>query len=47
MQGWSTKLDPNLHILDTMRELLHAESWGERVSNIMDRVMYSKAVAMI
>ncbi|MEW5303093.1 MAG: hypothetical protein WDW36_005820 [Sanguina aurantia] len=47
LEGWSTKLDPNLHILDTMRELLHAESWGERVSNIMERVMYSKAVAMI
>ena len=38
LEGWSSKLDPDLHILDTMREVLGSD-WSERISRVVGSIM--------
>ncbi|GFR41310.1 hypothetical protein Agub_g1990 [Astrephomene gubernaculifera] len=40
LEGWSSKLDPDVRILDTMRDML-AMDWPERISMAVDRVVGS------
>lgn len=40
LEGWSSQLDPDVRILDTMRDML-ATDWGERVGRAVDRIMAS------
>ncbi len=45
LEGWSAKLDPDLRILDTMRDML-GNDWSERISKTVDRIMASGGVAV-
>lgn len=38
LEGWSSKLDPDLRILDHMRDLLVVD-WGDRISRTVDKIM--------
>ncbi|GLC33812.1 hypothetical protein PLESTM_000122200 [Pleodorina starrii] len=40
LEGWSSQLDPDVRILDTMRDML-ASDWGERIGLAVDRVVGS------
>ncbi len=40
LEGWSSKLDPDVRILETMREML-ATDWADRMSRTVDRIMNS------
>jgi aarF domain-containing kinase len=37
LEGWSRELDPDLHIMDTLRDML-AVDWKERLSRAVDKV---------
>jgi aarF domain-containing kinase len=37
LEGWSRELDPDLHIMDTLRDML-AVNWKERLSSAVDKV---------
>lgn len=37
LEGWSRELDPDLHIMDTLRDML-AVDWKERLSSAVDKV---------
>ncbi|KAG2497982.1 hypothetical protein HYH03_004241 [Edaphochlamys debaryana] len=43
LEGWSSKLDPDVRILETMRDML-ADSLVERLGSAVDRVMASGAL---
>ena len=44
LEGWSSKLDPDLHILDTMRELLGGQDLAkERIGRLVDRICHADA----
>lgn len=45
LEGWSSKLDPDLHILDSMRDIL-GNDWSERISRTVDRIMASGSVIL-
>ncbi len=45
LEGWSSKLDPHVKILDSMRELLAAD-WADRISLAVDKIMASNALAL-
>lgn len=45
LEGWSTKLDPDIRILDTLRDILPT-AWHERAGRGVDRVMSSGALAL-
>eukprot|EP00198_Chlamydomonas_reinhardtii_P013171 XP_001702508.1 predicted protein [Chlamydomonas reinhardtii] len=38
LEGWSSKLDPDVRILDTMRDMLGTDNWAERLGGVVDRV---------
>jgi aarF domain-containing kinase len=38
LEGWSHKLNPDLRILDTLRDLLSV-SWQDRMCRTVDRIM--------
>ncbi|CAG9467420.1 unnamed protein product [Pedinophyceae sp. YPF-701] len=40
LEGWANKLDPNLRILETLREML-PQPWAARMPRAVDRVMRS------
>ncbi len=42
LEGWSSKLNPDLHIMDTLREMLAAADWRERIGRTVDRIISSK-----
>ena len=46
LEGWSHKLDPNLHILDTMRDMMVTD-WSERIGCVVDRIMATGGVAVV
>ena len=46
LEGWSHKLDPGLHILDTMRDMLVTD-WSERIGCVVDRIMSTGAIAVV
>lgn len=37
LEGWSRELNPDLHIMDTLRDML-AVDWKERLSSAVDKV---------
>lgn len=37
LEGWSRELNPDLHIMDTLRDMLAAD-WKERLSRAVDKV---------
>lgn len=41
LEGWSSKLDPDVRILDTMRDMLGTDNWAERLGGVVDRVVGS------
>ena len=44
LEGWSSKLDPDLHILDTMREMLGGDDLiKERIGRTVDRICHASA----
>lgn len=45
LEGWSSKLDPDVKILDSMRELLAAD-WADRISLAVDKIMASGSLAL-
>jgi aarF domain-containing kinase len=45
LEGWSSRLNPDLHIMDTLRELL-ANSWNERLSRAVDNIMSGGSLAV-
>lgn len=46
LEGWSNKLHPDLHIMDTLRDVLHAD-WKQSLSKAVDSVMASGALAVV
>lgn len=42
LEGWSTKLNPDIKIMDALRDIL--PSWNERIARTTDKVMQSDAV---
>lgn len=48
LEGWSSKLDPDLKIMDTLREML-PQDWTGRVSRIVDRIVdrWSASVSVL
>jgi aarF domain-containing kinase len=36
LEGWSSKLDPSLRIMDTLKEMLPMD-WADRMSRTVDR----------
>ena len=45
LEGWSTKLDPDIRIMESLKEVLPS-SWGQRISKTVDRVMSSAPLAL-
>ena len=45
LEGWSTKLNPDIRIMDTLRELLPA-NWHLRLSKTLDRACSSASMAL-
>ncbi|KAJ9526905.1 hypothetical protein QJQ45_017721 [Haematococcus lacustris] len=45
LEGWSSKLNPDMRILDHMRDMLQAD-WGERIGRIVDKTMSSGSLAI-
>jgi aarF domain-containing kinase len=43
LEGWSTKLNPDIKIMDALRDILPM-SWNERIARTTDKVMQSDAV---
>lgn len=37
LEGWSRELNPDLHIMDTLKDML-AVDWKERLSSAVDKV---------
>lgn len=46
LEGWSQQLNPDLHILDTMRDMLSVK-WADRISLTVDKIMSSGSVAVV
>lgn len=45
LEGWSTKLNPDIRIVDTLRDLL-PQAWGVRLSKAMDRTLSAAAMPL-
>jgi len=45
LEGWSSKLNPDLHILDTMRDMLSTD-WSDRIGRVVDKIMINGGVAV-
>ena len=46
LEGWSSKLDPDIRVLETVRKVLPS-AWNERMSIAMDRVLKSNSFALV
>lgn len=46
LEGWSKELNPDLHIMDALRDML-AVDWKERLSRAVDKVMASGSLAVV
>ncbi|KXZ42332.1 hypothetical protein GPECTOR_160g114 [Gonium pectorale] len=44
LEGWSSRLDPELRVLERMRGMLGGEGWGERVGAGVDRLLGAGAL---
>lgn len=45
LEGWSSKLNPEMRILDHMRDMLLVD-WGDRISRTVDKIMRSGTLAV-
>lgn len=45
LEGWSTKLHPDIRILESIKELLPG-GWNDRISRLVDKVMLSGEMAV-
>ncbi len=45
LEGWSTKLNPDIRIMDTLRDLLPA-NWHLRLSKTLDKTFSSASLAL-
>jgi aarF domain-containing kinase len=45
LEGWSTKLNPDIRIMETLRDLL-PQNWGVRVSKNLDRRFSCDSLAL-
>ena len=45
LEGWSSKLNPELRILDHVRDMLLVD-WNERMSRTVDKVMKGGSLAV-
>jgi aarF domain-containing kinase len=45
LEGWSTKLNPDIRVMDTLRDLL-PQNWGLRVGKTLDRAFSSASLAL-
>uniref|UniRef100_A0A7S0RBD2 ABC1 atypical kinase-like domain-containing protein n=1 Tax=Chlamydomonas leiostraca TaxID=1034604 RepID=A0A7S0RBD2_9CHLO len=45
LEGWSSKLNPDMRILDHMRDMLLVD-WGDRISRTVDKIMRSGTLAV-
>lgn len=46
LEGWSSKLDPDVRILETLKRVLPS-AWSERMSTAMDKVLSSNSLALV
>lgn len=46
LEGWSKELNPDLHIMDTLRDML-AVDWKDRISRAVDKVMANGQLAVV
>ncbi len=46
LEGWSSKLNPDMKILDSMRDVL-ATDWRDRVGRAVDKIMASGSLAVM
>lgn len=45
LEGWSTKLNPDIRILDTLRDIL-PQAWGVRFGKALDRTFSAEALTL-
>ena len=45
LEGWSSQLNPDIRIMDTLRDIL-PQQWGVRLGNTIDRSFSSAAAAL-
>jgi aarF domain-containing kinase len=45
LEGWSSKLNPDMRILDSLRDML-ASDWSERIGRTVDNMMGAGALAV-
>ncbi|PSC73099.1 putative serine threonine-kinase abkC [Micractinium conductrix] len=45
LEGWSTKLNPDIRIMDTLRDILPV-AWGTRISKTLDRAFSPSSLAL-
>lgn len=43
LEGWSTKLNPDIKIMDALRDILPM-SWNERIARTVDKQVMSDAI---
>ncbi len=46
LEGWSTKLNPEMRILDHVRDMLMVD-WNERISLTVDKIMRNGSLAVV
>lgn len=46
LEGWSSKLHPDIRILDTIKDMLAAD-WSDRISLSVDKIMSSGSLAVL
>lgn len=46
LEGWSSKLHPDMRILDFMRDMLVVD-WGERIGRTVDKIMRNGSLAVV
>ena len=45
LEGWSTKLNPDIRVMDTLKDIL-PQNWGIRIGKTIDRCCSSGALAL-
>jgi aarF domain-containing kinase len=45
LEGWSTKLNPDIRIMDTLKDLLPS-SWAARAGKALDRTFSSASLPL-
>lgn len=45
LEGWSTKLNPDIRIMDTLRDIL-PQAWGVRLGKAIDRTFSADSLQL-